>query len=128
MRPAHRGLDGGGIDLVDLRILGVRVGVVLDIGALAAVLEPGAGQVVDLDKASLATCLDGHVGHGETALHAHGANGAARELHGRIQRTVDTDHADDVQDDVLARHARGKLAVNLELEGGRHLEPGTAGG
>ena len=56
------------------------------------------------------------------------ADGAARELHCLVQRAVDADHADDVEDDVLAGNARVELAVDLEEQRLRHLEPRLAGG
>ncbi len=52
----------------------------------------------------------------------------AGELHRLVERTVDADHADDVQDDVLAAHPRARArrsTSNLMRRG--HLEPRLAG-
>ena len=41
----------------------------------------------------------------------------AGELHRLVERAVDADHADDVQDDVLAADTHGvELAVDVELD------------
>ena len=102
---------------------GIGVGVVFGIGALGAAVHVGARDVVHLDKARLAAGLDGHVGDGKALVHGHGADSAARELHGLVQRTVNADHADDVQDDVLAGDTGSKLAVDLEQQAFGNLEP-----
>ena len=54
-------------------------------------------------------------------------DGRAGELHRLVERAVDADHADDVQDDVLAAHPRAELAADDELDRRRHLEPRLAG-
>ena len=128
MRERHRGLDVGGIDLVHLRVLGVRVGMVLGVGALHAAVHVGARHVVDLDEAGLAAGFDGHVRDAHALVHAHGADGAAGELHGLVERAVHADHPDDVQDDVLAGDAGGQLALDLEQQRLGHLEPRTPRG
>ncbi len=126
VRPGHGGLDGGGVDVPDPRVLRPLVGVVLGPRALAAAVEPGSRHVVDLDDARFGARLDRHVAHGEAPLHAQGPNGAAGELHRPVQGPVDADQPDDVQDDILARDAGRQLAVDDELEGFRHFEPGAA--
>ena len=128
MRPCNGSWDVSGVDLVHVGVHGVGVGMIFGIGALGAAVHIGARDVVDLDKARFAACLDGHVGDGKALVHGHGADGAARELHGLVQRAVNADHADDVQDDVLAGDAGGKLAVDLEQQAFGHLEPRLARG
>jgi len=51
----------------------------------------------------------------------------AGELHRLVERSVHTDHADDVQDEVLRAHAWPELAGDIELETLGHLEPRAAG-
>ena len=101
---------------------------ILGVGALSAAVHVGARDVVDLDKARLAASFNRHVGNGEALIHRQTADGAARELHRLVQRAVDADHADDVEDDVLAGNARVKLAVDLEEQRLGHLEPRLARG
>ena len=128
MRERDRRRNIGRLDLVHLRVLRVGVGVVLGVGALSAAVHVGARDVVDLDKARLAASFDRHVGNGEALIHRQAADGTARKLHCLVQRAVDADHADDVEDDVLAGDARVKLAVDLEEQRLGHLEPRLAGG
>ncbi len=128
VRERHRGLDGRRVDLVHLGILGIRVGMVFRVGALGAPVQVGTRHVVHLDEAGLTARLDGHVGHGHALFDAHIPNGAARELHRAVQRAVHADHADDVQDDVLARDAGSQLSLDLEQDGFGHLEPCAPGG
>ena len=101
---------------------------VLGVGALGAAVQVGARHVVDLDEPGLAARLDGHVRDAHALVHVHGADGAAGELHGLVERAVHADHADDVQDDVLAGDAGSQLALDLEQQRLGHLEPRLAGG
>ena len=128
VRPGNARLDVSGVDLVDMHVLGIRVGVVLHRRTLAAIPHPGTRHVVRFDDAGLAACLDGHVAHRHAALHGETLDGRAGELHRLVERTVHANHADDVQDDVLARGTLGQLAFHLEAQRLRHLEPGAARG
>ena len=128
MRPGDRGDDVGGIDVDDLLVLGILVGVVLDEGALGAAAHVLAALLVDLEQARLAAGLDGHVGNREAALDGERLDRGAGELHRAVERAVDADLADHVEDDVLGRGALGKLAVHHDADGLGHLEPGAPGG
>ena len=128
MRPGDRGDDVGGIDVDDLLVLGILVGVVLDEGALGAAAHVLAALLVDLEQARLAAGLDGHVGNREAALDGERLDRGAGELHRAVERAIDADLADHVEDDVLGRGALGKLAVHHDADGLGHLEPGAAGG
>ena len=128
MREGHRGHDVGGVDFDNLRELRIVVGIVGRVGPFGALVQVGAGHVIHGNEARLATGLDGHVRDGKALVHGHILDGAAREFHGLVQGAVHADHADDMQDDVFAGHARGQLAVNDELDGLGHLEPGLARG
>ena len=101
---------------------------VLADGTLGAALDVLAALVVNLKEAGFAARLDGHVGNGQATLDGERLDGGAAKLHGAVERAVDADLANDVQDDVLGRGALGQLAVNLEADGLGHLEPGAAGG
>ena len=76
----------------------------------------------------LGTGLDGHVADAQTVIHSQGSHARAGELHGLVQGTVHADHADDVEDQILAGHPGAELALQHEFDGGRHLEPCHAGG
>ena len=101
---------------------------VLGVGALHAAVHIGARHVVHLDEAGLAARLDGHVGNRHALVHVQVEDGAAGELHGLVERAVHADHADDVQDDVLAGDAGSQFALDLEQQRLGHLEPRLAGG
>ena len=124
--------DGGfqlvQIDLNGLFVLGIRVGLKEHRLTLAAALEVAAGHIVHREDAVLGTGFDGHVADAQAVVHRQAGNARAGELHGFVQRTVHTDHADDVQDQVLAGDAGAELALEHELDGRGHLEPCHAGG
>ena len=86
MRERHGGHDGGGVDLVNLRVRRIGVGVVLGVGALGAAVHIGARHVVDLDEAGLTARFDGHIRDAHALVHAHAPNGAAGEFHGLVER------------------------------------------
>ena len=125
---ADGGLQLAQIDLDGLFVLGIGVSGVEHRLTLAAALEVAAGHIVHREDAVLGTGLDGHVADAQAVVHSKTGNARAGELHGFVQRTVHTDHADDVQDEVLAGHPGAELALEHELDGGGYLEPCHAGG
>ena len=128
VRPGDARHDLGGVDLDELLVGGVGIRVVLADGTLGAALDVLAALVVHLKEAGLAARLDGHVGNGQATLDGERLDGGATKLHGAVERAVDADLANDVQDDVLGGGTLGQLAVNLEADGLGHLEPGATGG
>ena len=126
MRPGDRRHDILRIDPDDLLVCGIGVCMVFLPGALRPAFEPGTCHIVDLEEASLAACLDGHVRDREPALDREVPDRGASKLHRAVERAVDADLADDVEDDVLGRGTFRKLALDLEADGLRHLEPGPA--
>ena len=118
----------GRVDLVDRRVARVRVAEVLDGLALETPFDVGARRVVHRDDPALAAGLDRHVADGHAVVHAEALDGVPGELHRLVERAVHPDHADDVQDDVLAADPRAKLALHVELEALGHLEPRLARG
>ena len=124
---ADSGLEGREVDFNGLLVLGVRVGLIEHRLALAAALEISLGHVVHGEDAVLGTGLDGHVADAQAVVHGEGSDARAGELHRLIQRTIYADHTDDVEDEVFAGNFRRQLAVQHELDGGRHLEPCHAG-
>ena len=128
MRPCDGGLNGGGVDLVNLGVLGVLVGVILDPGTLGPARQIFTRHIVNGNQTRLTASLDCHVGNGKTLVHGKSRNGGTGELHGTVESAVDADHADDMKNDVLARNARIELAVDLEKDGFGNLEPCLARG
>ena len=120
-------LEGREVDFNGLLVLGVRVGLIEHRLALAAALEISLCHVVHGEDAVLGTGLDGHVADAQAVVHGEGGNARAGELHRLIQCTIHADHTDDVEDEVFAGNFRRQLAVQHELDGGRHLEPCHAG-
>ena len=124
--------DGGfqlvQIDLNGLFVLGIRVGLKEHRLTLAAALEVSLGHIVYGEDAVLGTGFDGHVADAQAVVHRQAGNARAGELHGFVQCAVHTDHADDVQDQVLAGDAGAELALEHELDGRGHLKPCHAGG
>ena len=86
------------------------------------------GLVVRSEQTHLASGLDGHVGHGQTALDIQSVDDRAVEFQGLVQRAVHADGSDQAQDKVFAAHPAGKGSGIGDADGGRHLEPGFAQG
>ena len=128
MRVADGGFEGRQVDLNDLLVLGVRVGLVEHRLPLAAALEVGLGHVVHREDAILCARLDGHIADAQAVIHRQRSDARAGELHRFIQRTVHADPTDDVEDEVLAGHPRGQRSGQNEPDGSRHLEPCHASG
>ena len=85
-----------------------------------------AALVVYLKETGLAARLDSHICNRQTSLNREVLNRRAAELHSAIQGAINTDFANDMQDDVLCRGTRRELAIDLKANGLGHLEPGTA--
>ena len=128
MRVADRGLQLVQVDLDGLFVFGIRVSLVVDRGALAAAVQIRSGDLVHREDAVLGTGLNGHVADAEAILHSQGSHTRAGEFHGLVQCAVHTDHADDMQDQILAGYAGAELALEHKLDGRGHLEPCHAGG
>ena len=118
MRVADRGLQLVQVDLDGLFVFGIRVGLVVDRGALAAAVQIRSGDLVHREDAVLGTGLNGHVADAEAILHGQGSHTRAGEFHGLVQRAVHTDHADDVQDQSLpdTQGLNLPLSTNLMAE------------
>ena len=104
MREGHLRLNLGSIVLDHLRVCGIRDRSGTPYICGSPVLSHTAGSSVDVEEAGLAAGFDGHIGHGETAVHGQGVNRLAGELHGGVERAVHADFADGIEDQVLAAH------------------------
>ena len=103
---------GVGIAFVD------RVGPIGTLGDITLCLGIGG------DNAVLAPGLDGHVADREATVHRKRPEGAARELHRLIESAVNTDLADDIEDDVLSAHPRPQSPLDIESQSRRYFQPG----
>ena len=121
------GLHLAQINLDDLLVLGILVGLVHLVLPLHPLVDVGQGDVVHLEDAVFRSGFNGHVGHAEAVVHGQALQAGAGELHGFVQSAVHPNHADDVQDHVLAGHPALQLAGQVELNGAGYLEPGLAG-
>jgi hypothetical protein len=103
-------------------IIGSKAGPVRDgaVPFLAAVLwcertvlEIGESDFIRSDHASSCATFDGHVADGHSGLHAEAANRRSAEFNDGAGSASGANDANDVENDVLAGHARGQVSVNL---------------
>ena len=124
---ADGGLQCAEVDLDGLFIHGIGVSFVEHRRALAAACKISLGHLVHREDAVLGTGLNRHIADAQAVVHGKACHARAGELHRLIQCAVHTDHADDMQNQVLAGHPGVKLAGKHELDGRGHLEPCHAG-
>ena len=86
------------------------------------------GQLIDREYAVLSACLYSHIGDREAVIHCQVFDPVTDELHGLIQCSVHSDHADYMQDNVLAAYIRSLLSGYIESDRSGYLEPRLAGG
>ena len=123
VRQRDGGLEGGQVDGHFPFVLGVGVGLVDLHGTGEATIDVVQGLFVHGENAVLAACLDGHVGDGEAVVHGQLGDTLTRKLDGLIKCAVHADHTDEVEDHVLTADVLVKLAHQVDLDGGGHLEP-----
>ena len=128
MGEGHGGTQGGQIDGDDLLVFRVLVGRIDHRFPLEAALYIGHGDLVHREDAVFGPRLDGHVGDAEPVVDREGSHALPGEFQGFVERAVHADHADEVEDHILAAHIAGGLAGEDDFQGGGHLEPGGAGG
>ena len=126
MREGYGGLYLRQVDGVFLVVLGIGVSLEYAHFPLEPVLHVSESHLVHREDAVLCACLDSHVSHAEPVLHGEVFQSLAHELHRAVERTVNTYHADDVQDNVLSCTVLGQLAHDVELDSRGHLEPSLA--
>jgi hypothetical protein len=127
MRERNSRAELGQIDLVGMVILGIRIRLEHHGLALAMVGEICQRDLVHRENSILGTGFDGHVAHGEPIVDSQRGNPNSGELHGFVEGTVDTDHTDDMEDQILAGDPRGELSGQVETQCRGNLEPGFPG-
>ena len=128
MGVADGGLQCAEVDLDGLFVHSIRIGFVEHRRALAAACKISLGHLIHREDAVLGTGFNRHVADAQAVVHGKAFHARAGELHGFIQCAVHTDHADDVQNQILAGHPGIEFAGEHELDGRGHLEPCHAGG
>ncbi len=137
------GIDHAGIGAVgDHRLDGVRVEVhfpvelragvggqlpprrerALPVGPLrraGTAAEIGVGRLIRRDHAGARSSLDGHVADGHALVHVERANGLAAILDDVARAARDADLADDGENQVLRRDARGQPSAHVDGERAR---------
>ena len=106
-------------------VFGVGVCFISDHFAVKTLCQISTADIVDWEDAILRAAFDGHVGDGESAVHGKMRQAVAAEFQALIKCAVDADHADKIEDDVLAGHVFVRWrAGNGDLDRFRHLQPG----
>ena len=116
-------LQGIQIDHHGALIFGIGVGFVFGPGTLAAALQVCFAGFVHREDAVFGTGFNGHVADAQAVLHGQALNALAHKFQALVQRAGNADLADQVQDHVLAAHRGVDGTFQLNLDGGRHLEP-----
>ena len=124
MRHGDQRLQIGDVDVVDAGEVGGGVGG-LDLPAVAwgLALQCAERGFVGLDVARLAAKLDHHIGEHEPLVHAHRSHDRAGELNALIDRGVLAIALQDAQRNVLGRHPRRELAMDVEADDLGHAHP-----
>ena len=91
-----------------------------------ALRHPARGDLVGLDVSGLRTEIDDHVAEHEPLGHRHSRDQRAREFDAEIGRRILAVELRDPQRDVLGVDARPKVAVQIEADDLRHLQPVVA--
>ena len=111
----HQGLQGGKVDLDDLVVGGIRVGLEFrPVGLAALGLEERAGHVIRREDGGGRAQLRAHVGDGGALRDGQRGNALADVLHHLAHAALDSQPAQDLQDDILGRHAVLQLAGQLD--------------
>ncbi|OPY89946.1 MAG: hypothetical protein A4E73_02751 [Syntrophaceae bacterium PtaU1.Bin231] len=126
-REGHLRFDLRDVDIDDLGVPRVRIGLVKDEFPLRPLLDVDPRDFVGREDAALPPRLDGHVGHGQAVGHGQFRDGAPRELQGLVQGAVNADPPDEIQDQVLSGNPFLELSVIDDLHALRHPQPDLAG-
>ncbi|OPY11763.1 MAG: hypothetical protein A4E66_01294 [Syntrophus sp. PtaB.Bin001] len=127
MGKGHLRFDFADVDLHDLGIGGIGVGVVKGIGPPGTGFHVGLGYIIGNKDAVLASRFNGHVGNGKPIRHGQRADCVSRKFHGFVKSAVDTDPADNIEDQVLTRNPGIELAGENKFDRFGNLEPDFAG-
>ena len=94
---------------------------------MIAPLDVGDGLFIDRENAILSAGFDRHIRNGETVGHGKGMDARAGEFQRLVQRTIDADHTDQCQDDILTGDVLRLRAGQDDFDRIRHFEPCFAG-
>ncbi len=119
--------ERGQVDFDRSRIFGVRIGFVHGPRPLRAAGQIRDGHVVDGENTVFGAGFDGHVADGKAVVHGERRDAFAGKFERFIQRPVDADLTDQMQDHVFAADIFWQLAGEYDVDGGGHFEPRLAG-
>ena len=88
----------------------------------------GERLFIHRENAVFGSGFDRHVGDGEAVVHGERGDPVPSKLQGAVERSVHSDHPDQMQDHVLAADMLRKRAFQRYFDRGRHFEPVFAGG
>ena len=83
--------------------------------------------VINREDTILAACLDGHIADRKAVIHREVCDTVSDKLHRLVACSVDTDHSDNMEDDILPGYILRELSSQIEPKRGRNLEPGLSG-
>ena len=81
------------------------------------------GDFIHREPAHDRSPFGAHVGDGQTCIHREAGHAWAREFHRGVEGLVVVVQAAESDDDILAGHALGQLALQNDLNGARNLPP-----
>lgn len=120
-------LERGQVDFDCSRIFGVRIGFVHGPRPFRAAGQIRDGHVVDGENTVFGAGFDRHVADGKTVVHGERRDAFAGKFERFIQRAVDADFTNQMQDHVFAVHIFWQLAGEHDADRGGHFEPRLAG-
>ena len=123
VRESYRRFDLAQINFVRFVVDCVLVRLIHDVRAFRSALHVVNRLFIYFENTVFRARLDCHVRNRESIVNGERFHALADEFHGLIQRAVHADFADNMQDDVLARHVFIQLAFKHEFNRGRHFEP-----
>ncbi len=127
MRTSNGRAKRGQIDVIGLVVLRVRVRFKLLNRAVNTSLDISHRLFVYRENAVLGTGFNRHVADRKAVIHRQGCNAVTRKLHRPVQRAIDADFADDVQNDILTGDIFRQRTRQMKANRGRNLEPCLAG-
>ena len=126
MGKCHLGLDVADIDIDNNGILSIGVRVIKTVRPLCPLLYISLCYIVRDEDAVFCACLNDHVGDGQSVCHAELPYGFTGELHCLVQRAIDTNETNDMENKVLAGNPFLRLPGKDDLHRLRDLEPDLA--
>ena len=123
MREGNNGFHGGEVDGDFSCIAGIGIRSDDDFWTVVSAFDVGFCSFVDGENAVFCAGFDGHVRNGEAVGLGECLHARAFEFKGLVEGTIDADHADEFQDDVLACDVGGLGASQCHFDTIGDFEP-----